>query len=519
MKIVTVEEMRRLDAACATQMGIPTAMLMENAGRAVAEKARDALGGDVAGVPVLVLVGPGNNGGDGLVAARYLQEWGAEATAYLVAARKPDDPNLNLCYVNNVIVLEASSDPGLERLRSELSRSQLVIDAVLGTGHLRPLEGAVRDAMSLTWRERQRRHDLTLLALDIPTGMDADTGAVDEATPFFDLTVTLAYPKHGLFRFPGAAHIGRLEIADIGIPPQLAEDIKTELVTAQWASERLPVRPLDSHKGTFGRLLIVGGSRNYVGATALAAEAAYRVGAGLVTVAAPESIYPVLAASVKEATHLPLPEAETGHIGVEAVLVVREALTQYDALVVGCGIGQHPMTKAFLDRLLLDVPNATLPLLVDADGLTHLAHIPGWPERLAWPTVLTPHPGEMARLTGSSTRDVQADRLATARLWASRWGHAIVLKGAYTVIVSPDGRAMVSPFANPALASAGTGDVLAGAIGGLLAQGMKPFEAAACGVYLHAAAGDMVREETGDAGLLARDLLPRLPEVIHNIRI
>jgi NAD(P)H-hydrate epimerase len=270
--------------------------------------------------------------------------------------------------------------------------------------------------------------------------------------------------------------------------------------------------------GTFGGLLIVAGSRNYVGAAALAAEAAYRVGTGLVTIAAPESIHPILAASLKEATHLPLPEAEAGHIGVEAVPVVREALTRYDALVVGCGIAQHLGTRAFLERLLLDSPENTTPLLVDADGLTHLAHTPGWPERLAWPAVLTPHVGEMARLTGASTQDVQADRLAVARSWASRWGKVVVLKGAYSIIASPDGRTMVSPFANPALASAGTGDVLAGAIGGLLAQGMTPFEAAGCGAYLHAAAGEMVREEIGDAGLLAGDLLPRLPKAIRNLR-
>lgn len=517
MKIVTIEEMRKIDAACAKEMGITTDTLMENAGLAVAQKAREMLG-EVQAVPVLVLVGPGNNGGDGLVAARCLQEWGAYTTAYLALPRKADDPNLERARAKGVSILDALSDPGLKLFSRTLGGARLVIDAALGTGRLRPLEGAVKEMMSRLQMERAARRDLTLLALDIPTGMDADTGVVDPATPCFDATVTLAYPKTGLFRFPGAARVGRLHVVDIGIPEQLAQHINRELLTPQWVAERLPSRPLDAHKGAFGRLLIVAGSRHYVGAAALAAEAAYRVGAGLVTIASPSSIYPILAATAVEATHLPLPEMAPGRLSSEAALVVEGEIERCSALLVGCGMGQYPQVQAFLERLLLHEPPKAIPTVVDADALNSLARVDEWWRSMEWPAILTPHPGEMARLTGESTSSIQGDRLESAREWAGRWGKVVVLKGAFTVVAPPQGPVRVSPFANPALASAGTGDVLAGAIAGLLAQGVPLSEAAGCGVYIHGAAGEEAREEIGEVGVIARDLLSRLPKVISSLR-
>ena len=516
MKIVTAEEMRHLDAACASEMGIPTDTLMENAGLAVAEKAWGILG-DIRNAPILVLTGPGNNGGDGLVAARHLQDWGALVTVYLAIPRNADDPNLERAQLKGVTIVDAASDPGQRLFRNALSGTRMVMDAILGTGRMRSLQGTLKEIMIDVQRERTARKDLLLLALDIPSGMDSDTGEVDPSTPCFDVTVTLAYPKIGLFRFPAAANVGRLEIVDIDIPPQLAESIDTELVTPQWVSQRLPSRPQDAHKGTFGRLLIVAGSQNYVGAAALAAEAAYRVGTGLVTIAAPYSIYPILAASVAEATHLPLPEVEPGRLSPEGVSIVEDELKQCDALVVGCGMGQYPEARAFLERLLLQDQAVKLPVIIDADGLNNLARIGDWWKRLEWPAVLTPHPGEMGRLTGSSTSEVQGDRLDTARSWSAKWEQVVVLKGAHSIVAAPRGPVRISPFANPALASAGTGDVLAGVIGGLLAQGVPPSDAAACGVYLHGAAGEAVREQIGDAGLLARDLLGWLPKVLFKL--
>ena len=517
MKIVTVEEMRRLEEACAAQSGISTDTLMENAGLAVAHRTRELVS-DLTGTAVLVLVGPGNNGGDGLVAARHLQSWGARVTAYLVAQRRSPDTKLVLAEDRGVMVERAWEDAHLERLGQRFAGARAVIDAVLGTGRARTLEGAIRDVMFKTAEARQRRHDLLLIALDLPTGLDADTGQADPATPTADVTLALGYPKVGHLRFPGAERVGRLETLDIGMPDALASDIPREMLTPEWVVSRLPQRPLNAHKGSFGRLLVVAGSRNYVGAAALAAGGAYRAGAGLVTIATPESIYPIVAGSALEATHLPLPESSPGQVAVVAADLVREHAPQYEALVVGCGMGQSAETRAFVERLLLADPPLDKPVILDADALNNLAQIARWHERLRCRAVLTPHPGEMARLTGLSTGDIQSKRWETAQEWAQRWGQVVALKGAFTVVASPTAGLAVSPFANPALASAGTGDVLAGAIGGLLAQGLSPFEAACCGVYLHAAAGEHVRVQVGDSGLLASDLLLWIAQAARALR-
>ena len=287
MKIVSIEQMRRLEEASATE-GVSTDTLMENAGLAVAKEVRRILGA-VAASRVLVLVGPGNNGGDGLVAARHLQRWGARVTAYLILRRQEEDPKLHLALERGVVPISASDDPGLEALDSELARSRMVLDAVLGTGRARPLEGVVRDTMLRLGAARARRPDMVMMALDLPTGMNADTGQVDPSGPQADVTVTFGYPKVGHFRFPGAAKLGRLEVGNIGIPDHLAQGINMELLTSEWVKDKLPTRPLSAHKGTFGHVLVVAGSRNYPGAAYLASQGATRAGPGLVTLASPKA--------------------------------------------------------------------------------------------------------------------------------------------------------------------------------------------------------------------------------------
>ena len=289
-------------------------------------------------------------------------------------------------------------------------------------------------------------------------------------------------------------------------------DVPVDLMTRTWAASTLPPRPLSGHKGTFGRVMIVAGSHNYVGAALLAAGSAGRVGTGLVTLAAPASLQAAVAPQAVEATHLPLDETSPGIHSPRSARQVVEAAPACQALLVGCGIGQASDTQEMLRRLLLSWE--PLPAtVIDADGLNFLAGQDGWWYRLTGSAVLTPHPGEMARLTGRSTEEVQSDRTATALEAAERWGCVVAFKGAFTVVASPRGRAYVSPFANPALASAGTGDVLAGAIAGLLAQGLDPMDAAALGVYLHGAAAEAAAHD-GRAGLLAGDLLPALPRAI-----
>ena len=516
MKVVTAEDMRQLEHR-AEGAGVSLDTLMENAGLAVARRAWQALG-ERPGAPLVVLVGPGNNGGDGLVAARHLAQWGAQVLAFLCAPRPEGDPKLSLAQEQGVKVAGIQHGRGLEDLRGALGGARLAVDAILGTGRPRPILGTLRDVLHLLREEKERRPDLFLLALDLPSGLNADTGQVDPACVDADLTVTLGYPKMGLFRFPGATKVGRLEVADIGFPPHLAEDIERELVTAPWVRGALPPRPREAHKGTFGRVLVVAGSRQYIGAAYLACMGAARVGAGYVTLASLSSIYPILAAKMTETTHLPLPESTPGSFSPESPRLLREALEGYDVLLMGPGLGQNPSTEALVRQTLLSEPPLSLPTVLDADALNLLARTPRWWERVGGQTVATPHPGEMARLLERSVEDVQEDRVRTAVEAAEKWGIVVVLKGAFSVVASPQGRVRLSPFANPALATAGTGDVLAGAVAGFLAQGLSPFDAAAAGVFLHGAAGERLRQEVGEAGGVASDLLPLLPAVIRAVK-
>ena len=506
MKIVTSDQMRTLEQR-AERAGTSTDTLMENAGLEVARSVRRVLG-RVVGTHTLILVGKGNNGGDGLVVARRLRSWGGHVAVCLVGDRPPGDPKLAPVLAQRTPIVT----PGTPELGAALASADIVVDAVLGTGRSRPIAGPLEALLRDVAAEKAKRPSLRLLAVDLPSGVDADTGAVDPACVGADVTVVLGRPKVGLYRFPGAEAAGRVEVADIGLPPDIDGDVPLDLMTRRWAASTLPSRPLSGHKGTFGRVMIVAGSRSYVGAAILAAGGAGRVGAGLVTLAAPRSLQAALAPQAVEATHFPLDEAAPGVHSPQAATQVVDEAARCRALLVGPGIGQAPETREMLDGLLLsDEPLP--PTVIDADGLNLLAQHDGWWRRLSGPAVLTPHPGEMARLTGMSTAEVQGDRTAAALEAAERWGCIVVLKGAYTVVASPGGRAAVSPFANPALASAGTGDVLAGAVGGLLAQALDPMDAAALGVYLHGAAAEIVAPDRR-AGLLASDLLPAIPRAI-----
>jgi NAD(P)H-hydrate epimerase len=518
MKIVNAAQMAALEQASERQ-GVSTDTLMENAGLAVARVARECLG-SVAGSRVLVLVGPGNNGADGLVAARHLQRWGASVTAYIVTRRPDNDPKMGLALHYGISVCYVTQDPDLQKLGRLLSQCRLVIDAVLGTGSSRPLEGIPREVMLRVSACRDWTSRPLILALDLPTGLNTDNGKVDPVGLAADVTVALGLPKVGLVTFPGAERVGDLVLADIGLPAGMAEEevIDLELLTPAWVSQHLPSRPLNSHKGTFGHVLVVAGSRNYVGAAYLASQSAVRAGAGLVTLATPRSVYLITASKLTEVIHLPLPEDDDGRIHPGAVQLIQDNLSRYNSLVLGCGIGWSGGTTAFLQRLLLHEPPSRVPMVIDADGLNNLSRLPDWWEGIKRLAVLTPHPGEMATLTGVSTGEIQEDRVAAVRQWATKWQVAVALKGAHTAIAEPGGLVRVSPFANPGLASGGTGDVLTGIIGGLMAQGLSPYLAACCGVYLHGRAGLSVIKQKGNTGTVASDLIEALPETIHWVR-
>ncbi len=520
MKIVTSVQMAAIEQA-SERNGVTTDQLMEKAGLEVARAVSSTLGG-VAGAGITVLVGPGNNGADGLVAARHLRRWGGEVTAYQVLGRPETDLKMDLARGYGVCVVRAVDDTKLASLDRLLGRSRVVIDAVLGTGGARPLQDTVKKVMLRLKSLRDQRVRPVVIALDLPTGLNADTGATDPVCPWVDTTLALGHPKVGLLRFPGADRAGFVQVLDIGIPAGIEEasKIDLELLTDDWVTCRLPERALNSHKGTYGHALVVAGSRKYVGAAYLAAQASVRTGAGLTTLASPESVYPIVAVKTDEAIHFPLPEDLDGCVSPDAASLIHGSRGRYSAVAVGSGMGWSEGTSKFLGALLCrseDWPG-TLPTLVDADGLNNLSRLDRWHQRVGRPLVLTPHPGEMATLTGLAVEQVQRDRVAVSREWAAAWDAWVVLKGANTVIAHPDGLVHVSPFANPGLASGGTGDVLSGIIVALLAQGLPPGHAACCGVYLHGVAAEIVAQRLGAAGSAASDLLEALPRAIHRLR-
>ncbi len=538
MKLLSIREMIAAEKA-ADYSGCSYAQMMETAGKRVAEAivARTA----VQGASVLVLVGPGNNGGDGLVAGRYLAEAGADVAFYLYKPRDPQqDANFARIQEMGLMVIEAAFDQRYRVLRTRLKGTDILIDALLGTGAARPITGELAALLKQARAGLDERRAFLapappvltavaalpdpspcptrplVVAVDCPSGLNCDTGALDPHTIPASLTVTFAAPKRGHFAFPGAAACGELVVAEIGIDATLPEisSVQTEVMTAVTAQAWLPERPSDGHKGSFGWALIIAGSANYWGAPVLAARGAYRAGAGLVALAVPERIRPTVAAQLPEATYPALPEKH--RLGLESARLLLKQMDRYRALLIGPGLGEADELMALLCKENGPTPDLP-PLVVDADGLNWLARQANWPRRLPPQTILTPHPGEMARLTGMD-QTAQTDRLALAQENARAWGHIVVLKGAYTVVAAPDGRTHLIPFANPLLGTAGSGDVLAGIITGLLAQGMEKYQAAVLGAYLHGAAGELARTRLGNAGLLASELADWLPQVQQKLR-
>ena len=550
-RLLSVKESRFLERE-ANRLGLPFSEMMESAGRATAFAVQERV--NLQGRHILVLVGPGNNGGDGLVAAHYLQALGAQVTCYVWRRQQCSDPNYDRVVADRIPVVWAQDDGDYLALQTLLASSHVVVDALLGVGVSRPIEGSLSELLGIVRASMAgcahealtpvlRRAAVArpmMVAVDCPTGLDCDTGALDPAGLAADLTVTFAGPKWGMLRFPGAEAIGELVVADIGIPDELLGHGGWEMATAGLLRGWLPARPRSANKGTFGRALIVAGSASYPGAAVLAGTAAARVGTGLVTMALPAPAHAAVAAHLAEATYLLLPQHQ-GAISHDAVEPVEVKAAGYDSLLVGPGLTQERETVAFV-HALLGVPGLARfptnghtfdpkpdhsavsrgipPLVVDADALNALAAADRWWTGLPPGTILTPHPGEMARLMGGSLHaaDIQSHREDVCRRMAGEWGVVVVLKGAFTLVAEPGGRQMVIPYANAGLATAGSGDVLAGAIAGLRAQGMDPFEAAVTAAFVHGLAGELVRAEMGDMGMVAGDVALRLPHALRQIR-
>ncbi len=546
MQILTVAQMQYLERVT-HDGGFTYAEMMENAGRGVAEVVKEHL--FTADQQILVLVGPGNNGGDGLVAARVLHSAGYHVLAYLSRKRDPEtDFAFQQAATSGVPLLYADTDEKSEALISSVESATVLIDALLGTGSTPPLQGSIARILQTVHTVLRRKSTPSLLdvqlgpvpiiknpliiSVDGPSGMNFDTGEMDDLSLAADITVTFAAPKWGHVKRPAANFIGRLIVVDIGITESSSIKSNYSLATPGIINNSLPCRPPDAHKGTFGKALIVAGSANYTGAAILSAQGALRSGAGLVTLAIPSSLHGAVVSAIPEATYLLLPHT-LGIVNEQAVPVLTKHWDGYSALLVGPGLGNTPESLRFLRNLLLppdrkdrpgfvtseiksESPHFSPPaLVIDADGLNLLAQIPDWYKHLPANTILTPHPGEMARLTGLKTDEIIRDRFEIATHWAQIWNHIVLLKGANTIIAHPDGYNIVMPFSNPGLSTAGSGDVLAGAIIALRAQGLSPFDAAVTGAYIHGFAGEICRKKIGTAGMIAGDVAYALADALH----
>jgi hydroxyethylthiazole kinase-like uncharacterized protein yjeF len=545
MKLVSVAEMLSIERE-ADSAGLTYEKMMENAGQGLAKEVHDTFH-HAADLTVLGLVGSGNNGGDTLVALTLLSQKGWKATALLIRPRKSDDPLVESLRKAGGRVLSQETDYQGDASRlSELVRGHAVLlDGVLGTGFQLPLKAELRQTLgTLRGILMEMKQPPGVVAVDCPSGVDADSGAAAPECIPADITVTMAAVKRGLLRFPAFNLLGDLKVVGIGNLDGFGtwDSLCNFVVDRSYVRSVFPARPLDAHKGSFGTTLVVAGSTNYTGAALLAGQAAYRSGTGLVTMAVPGPLHLALSGHFPEAVWILLPN-DLGVIARSAAEVLREHLGKVTAMLLGPGFGLEDTTKDFISSLInvldssvhgsrigfsyptqAEMPksgkskSALPPLVIDADGLKLLSRIPGWSSLLPAETILTPHPGELSIMTSMDKDEIQADRLVIAGRLAKEWGHVLVLKGALTVIANPDGRLAVIPVATPALARAGTGDVLAGLIVGLRAQGVPAFESAAAGAWIHAQAGLYAAERHGNtATVLAGDVLASVVDVIAEI--
>lgn len=514
--VFSVAEMRALDRRAVAELGIPGATLMENAGRGAARSIAHAVG--LLGMPrrgarVVVVCGKGGNGGDGFVVARYLKRAGHRVEVFLAApvTELTGDPAAKYReLVRAGVKPRVVTDDAV--LAPALARADLVVDALLGTGARGAPAPLVARAIE---RINHRARACPVVALDIPSGLPGDGEAPDGPVVRAALTTTFAGLKRGLVSGRGPEHAGRLEVVDIGIPPvEVGRGISTFVLERTDVAPFFPPRSREAHKGTYGHVLVVAGSVGKTGAAALAARAAMRAGAGLVTVATPASVQPVVASLILEAMSLPLPETGALTIALAAGPQIIEQAAQGDAVAIGPGLGLHEDTLALVRDLTRALDR---PTVLDADALSALAGHLEVLRAARGPRVLTPHPGEMARLLGVKPDDVQRDRIGVARQFATAHGVHLVLKGATSVVAFPDGRVLLNPTGNPGMASGGAGDVLTGILGAFLARGLAPGDALAAAVWLHGLAGDIAASCTGQEALVASDVIEALPEAFHRL--
>lgn len=505
MKLLSPAQMKQADADAINRLGIPSLTLMQNAAKSVAEETQRAFG-SLKGKRVVVVCAKGNNGGDGFGVAALCAKQGATVTVLLTAS--PDQ-------------ITGDAKTLLERLPAEvtvqffregkdaLKGADLVVDALFGTG----LTGAVRGVAAAAIKAINES-GAKVVAVDLPSGLLGAAGTTLGAVVKADLTVTFCREKYAHWLQPGRSWCGQVVLCDIGIPDECVErqNPLVEGYTAQQFHTALPRRAVDAHKGSCGRLLLACGSEGMAGAAALCAMGAMRSGAGLTRLLTSRAVYPVLAAKLDETMVRPLPGDKEGKLTALAAGEILTSASEYQALLLGCGLGQSEGLHTLCARLWEKWPGA---LVVDADGLNNLAARISFLTRRTAPTIVTPHPAELARLLQMETQAVQADRIGAARTFAKQFNTVTVLKGAATVTAAPDGRVYINSSGNPGMATAGSGDVLCGVVGGMLAAGLDPFNAAAAAVYAHGCAGDLAAKALSQYGMVAGDIIAHLPMVFR----
>ncbi len=512
MYIVTAAEMKSLDERATSEYLIPSLLLMENAARGFVDQV-ESMFYLLKDKTVTIVAGRGNNGGDGLAAARHFRMRGASVTVFLFseATRVMGDAKVSLdIWRTTGGVLYAEGAFTQEQFVGHLKESDFVVDAFLGTGLSHPVKEPY-----IALIEAMNQHAKKTIAVDIPSGISADQGQVLGVAVRADATITIALPKRGHFMPDGLTHCGPLRVVDIGFPEALVQQagLKVSLLTPDGLKGKLPSRKKGAHKGTMGHLLVIGGSAGKQGAPQMTARAAFRSGAGLVTLALPKSIEQGIALQTMELMTLPLPESESGSISLSAEKALMQGLEGKRVVAMGPGLSQDPETQALVLNLIKRV---AIPMVIDADGLNAVAGSLSVLKEKKVPLILTPHPGEMGRLIGKTAAEVQKDRFKIAADFSETWGVILVLKGPHTLIAFPDGRVWVNNTGNPGMATAGIGDALTGVIASCIAQGASPEDAALLGVYLHGCAGDLAAVEKGEAGLMTSDLIAHLPKAFSS---
>ncbi|HEY9061951.1 MAG TPA: NAD(P)H-hydrate dehydratase [Pseudobacteroides sp.] len=512
MKVATPEQIGRMDDETINKIGIPGIVLMENAALKVVEETTRSIGA-MEGKKVIVLAGKGNNGGDAYAVARHLNNLGAYVSVYITSKKSEvkSDAQINLKIIENMNIktVEVVDKNILSEIKRELECCDAVIDGIFGTGFKGQVTGIIEEIVKLV-----NDSSKYVVSIDIPSGVNGETGKVLGKSIKAHKTVTFTFPKTGLLISPGCEHTGELVIADIGIPKSICDavNMKTTLIDKEHVSDIIPKRIKESSKGNYGRVLIISGSTGMTGSGCLCAKAALRSGAGLVYLGVPAVLGNIYSAQLVEPIVIPFEDKGKEHFSKESAKDILKQMEKMNVAAIGPGISCRQDIIELVQEILV---NASVPIVLDADALNAVSKDAAILKKAKVPVVVTPHPGEMARLMGMSISDIQNDRIKHAGDFSAQYNVITVLKGSKTIIAAPGGRIYINPTGNPGMSTAGTGDVLTGIIAGFIGQGFTPEDSAVAGVFLHGLAGDMAAHKKGQYGIIAGDLIEELPYAIH----